>query len=46
MAWIATLLELAGIVAICVAAWFVSPVLGLAVSGVALFAVGWFLERD
>jgi hypothetical protein len=46
MDWIATVLELVGIIAVCVAAWLISPVLGLATTGVAMFVVGWFMERD
>jgi hypothetical protein len=30
----------------CVAAWLLSPILGLAVTGVACVLVGWFLESD
>lgn len=41
---LSTILEVAGLVAICAAAFAVSPVLGVFVTGVCLFAVGWFLE--
>jgi ammonia channel protein AmtB len=41
---LSTVLEVAGLIAVCVAAAVVSPVLGLFVTGVCLFAVGWFLE--
>lgn len=41
---LSTILELAGLVAICVAAWMLSPVLGLFVTGAVVFAVGLFLE--
>jgi len=46
MDWIATALEIVGLIAMCVAAWLISPVLGLAATGVALFVVGWFMESD
>jgi hypothetical protein len=46
MDWIATVLEIVGLIAMCVAAWLLSPILGLAVTGVALVLVGWFLESD
>jgi hypothetical protein len=45
MTTFATVLELIGLAMICVAAWLLFVPLGLAVTGVALFAVGWFLER-
>ncbi len=44
MKLLSTLLELAGLTAVSVAAFLVSVPLGLLAAGVALFAVGWFLE--
>ena len=41
---LSTILEVAGLIAICVAAAVFSPLVGLFVTGVCLFAVGWFLE--
>lgn len=42
----ATLLELLGVVLIVLAAWLVTPPLGIAVTGAALVTVGYLLERD
>ena len=42
----ATLLELIGAALVVLAAWLVSPVLGLVTLGVTLFAIGYLLERD
>ncbi len=41
---LSTLLEIAGLVALVVAAAMVAPELGVAVAGVALVAVGYFTE--
>lgn len=41
---LSTVLEVAGLIGVCVAAWLVAPVVGVFVTGVCLFAVGWFLE--
>ena len=43
---LATLLELLGVVLIVLAAWLVTPPLGIAVTGAALVTVGYLLERD
>ena len=42
----ATLLELIGVALVVLAAWFVSPVLGLFALGGALIIIGYLLERD
>ena len=42
---LSTILEIAGLIAVCAAAWAVSPVLGVFVAGVCMFAVGWALEH-
>lgn len=42
---LSTILEIAGLIAVCAAAWAVSPVLGVFAAGVCMFAVGWALEH-
>lgn len=42
----ATLLELIGVALVVLAAWFVSPVLGMVALGGALIIIGYLLERD
>jgi hypothetical protein len=41
-----TLLELVGVAVMVVAAWFVSPVVGMVALGLALVVIGYLLERD
>jgi len=41
---LATFLELAGIMAVCVAVFLVSPILALGVAGVAMFVVGFLID--
>jgi len=41
-----TLLELVGVAVIVVAAWLVSPLVGMVALGGALLVIGYLLERD
>lgn len=41
---LATVLEIAGIMAVCVAVFLVSPIVALGVAGVALFVVGFLID--
>jgi uncharacterized RDD family membrane protein YckC len=41
---LATVLEIAGIMAVCVAIFLVSPVLALGAAGVAMFVVGFLID--
>ena len=41
---LATVLELAGILTVCVAIFLVSPVLALGAAGVSLFVVGFLID--
>lgn len=41
---LATVLEIAGIMAVCVAVFLVSPIMALGVAGVAMFVVGFLID--
>ncbi|RJQ68087.1 hypothetical protein D5S17_32820 [Pseudonocardiaceae bacterium YIM PH 21723] len=41
---LSTLLELAGLICLCVAGWWVAPVLGLVATGAALLLVGHAMD--
>ena len=41
-----TLLELVGVALLVVAAWFVSPLVGMVALGGAFIVIGYLLERD
>jgi hypothetical protein len=41
---LATVLEIAGIMAVCVAVFLVSPIMALGVAGVCLFVVGFLID--
>lgn len=41
---LATVLEIAGIMAVCVAVFLVSPIMALGVAGVAMFVVGFMID--